>query len=979
MKQKQGWRKRPSIFKALVCIVEAPESNCAIGDCALQSKGASGESGPVEDSWQAAGARQQPPVFRGVSPSPPAGAAPAPPSGSETRVRARRRLANHVLQSLKDNRSVYVADKNGIKITSDVDTPESSAEGKIRCDVERGGEESHVVSISVQNTGTESVYFCYYSALHWLHFFVLFDEKRVTRASPLLLSPGHSYEVQVRFRSQDVGFFVATLAFEFKRELSAESKPFHIVRFLEAMCSTKLAADLAPVAPFRRRRGITQMVMTHEVDEGERPQSDAVQRLGRVVSLSDYKYPRYLKDFPQFLQGCGYPSENREEFQSAADLLKSPLSFENYAKRFQLLLQLEEIQMAVDIRNYDMESVTMIKDSANKKLLVLKVPGVAENRPSVLKGDAILVWKAGDREPITKHRGFVHRVELEKVKLSFSKKLMHDFIDKMKFNVEFTINRFPLRLQHRAVALAVQNQLEEVLFPKGPRVRTETLPSLRLFDAKLEQNPEQYVAVQCIVAGVSKPAPYLVFGPPGTGKTVTIVEAIKQVHKAHPSTHILACAPSNSAVDLLCERTLQSGVDTHNIYRLYASSRDVRFLPPSLLGCSNWDESQQSFVFPSKEELMEYKVLFTTVVTAGRLVCGGFPRDHFTHIFVDEAGHAVEPECIIGLSGLLCAQTGQLVLAGDPRQLGPILRSPIAIKHGLGLSLLERLMTQNSLYQKDEVTGQFNRRFVTKLLRNYRNHPAILKIPNELFYEGELQVHADEILRNSYCSWEHLPQRGFPIIFHGVAGKDEREENSPSFFNRNEIVIVIDYLKKLLQTQGKKGLSRISPRDIGIIAPYRKQVQKIQKAIRSYDEELSALKGIDELKVGSVEEFQGQERKVILVSAVRSNASFVKTDHEFSIGFLKNEKRFNVAMTRARALLIVVGNPLILNQDPTWGRFISYCAEQMGYTGFDYASEEGEQDLMESLAALTIKEEADAETDGSVVQQQTDPEWRNEQ
>ncbi|KAJ8258035.1 hypothetical protein GJAV_G00192420 [Gymnothorax javanicus] len=930
-----------------------------------------------QDQWRTPRQCPQPlssqPISSDASPGPSAGAVPP----AETRVQARRRLANQVLQSLKENRSTFISDKCGISITSDQDRPENVQEGKIKFEVELSSTLIQVATFYIENTGPNSVYFCYYTALHWLRCYTFSDEQRITRANPLLLKPGQRYEVQIKFMSQHVGFFPATLAFEFK---NVDSTTFHIVRFLEALCSSSLALDLAPVAPYRPPPAITHAVLACHIDEGEQPERHAVQRLEKVLPLRDYKCPPFLRDLPRFLQGSGNFYRNVEELQSMKDLLESPLSFQDYDKRFQLLLHLEEIQMEVDIKKYDMHNATMSRDRANKKLLALEVPGVAENRPSVLRGDHLLVSKVGDTGPLTKYKGYVHRVELESVKLGFSKKFMDIFIDNMKLNVEFTINRFPLKLQHRAVALAVQNLMEKVLFPTGCHPQNEELPALRLFDRKLEQNPEQYGAVQCIVAGVSKPAPYLIFGPPGTGKTVTVVEAIKQVHKMSSSAHILACAPSNSAADLLCERTLQNGVDHRHIYRLYAESRDPREVPESLLGCCNWDDSEDGFVFPSKETLMEYKVLVTTVVTAGRLVCGGLPRGHFSHIFIDEAGHALEPECIIGLSGLLSVETGQLVLAGDPQQLGPILRSPLAIQYGLGLSLLERLMKHNPLYQKDAETKQFDPRFVTKLLRNYRSHPAILKIPNELFYEGELQAHADEILRNAYCSWEHLPRKGFPVIFHGIIGKDERESTSPSFFNRPEIDILVDYLKKLFQTQAKKGISKLSPRDVGIIAPYRKQVQKIQKAINSADKELSKLNGINELKVGSVEEFQGQERKVILVSAVRSSNNYVKLDHQFSIGFLKNAKRFDVAVTRAKALLIVVGNPLILNKDPIWGRFISYCTEERGYEGIDFAAEEGEEEVIERLAALNIKEEKEVETEESVVQQQLEPEWRrNEQ
>ncbi|GAA6103763.1 putative helicase mov-10-B.1 [Tachysurus ichikawai] len=220
---------------------------------------------------------------------------------------------------------------------------------------------------------------------------------------------------------------------------------------------------------------------------------------------------------------------------------------------------------------------------------------------------------------------------------------------------------------------------------------------------------------------------------------------------------------------------------------------------------------------------------------------------------------------------------------------------------------------------------------------------------------------------------------GFPLIFHGVSGKDERESNSPSFFNTSEITVVVDYLKKLLLTQGKKGIARISPKDIGIITPYRKQVEKLRKAIIKCDRELKVFDGIEHLKVGSVEEFQGQERRVIIVSTVRSNSEYLTLDAIFNIGFLKNEKRFNVAVTRARALLIIVGNPVILSTDTSWSKFIDYCTEEGGCTGFNRTSVEGTEEVVTRLMALRIHTEAEGETEESSVQQYENPEWRNEQ
>uniref|UniRef100_A0AAR2JEJ9 RNA helicase n=1 Tax=Pygocentrus nattereri TaxID=42514 RepID=A0AAR2JEJ9_PYGNA len=862
-------------------------------------------------------------------------------------------------------RSEFVADKNGIHISSETEM----VDAKIYFCVER--EEVYEQKLFVENRGTDSVYFTYYSPLHWIHCFKFEDPERVTRSNPLLLSPGETYEIKMNFFSADVGVYGATMAFEFKPNIQLFSRPFYIVRFIEAEFRTQLAAELAPVEPYRPFKLSSIQNVPFTVDEGVPPESLTLNRLGYQVPLKDYNCPSYINELTKFLKDPS--SAPKAYLQEKKSLLESVLSFQNYAERFHLLLYLEESQMWVDIKRYNKDDVTMERDQRNKKLLMLEVPGVSENRPSVLRGDHLLLTKSEDLHllSVTKYKGYVHRVELDQLKLSFSSKFLDSFIDNMKFRVEFTFNRLLMRLQHRAVELAVQHSLCEVLFPMGSNSDNSNAElSLSLFDRSLEKNREQYAAVCNIVAGVSKPAPYLVFGPPGTGKTVTMVEAIKQVEKCILDAHILACAPSNSAADQLCEKLLQH-VDSHKVYRMYALSRSPDQVPLSLRACCNL--KGEVYEFPSKEELMQYKILVTTVFTAGRLVTGGLPVGHFTHIFVDEAGHAVESEVIVGL---LHAETGQLVLAGDPKQLGPILRSPITIQYGLGLSFLERLMTKNPLYQKGD--NGFNTRYVTKLLRNYRSHRAILEIPNEMFYDGELQPYADEYSANFFCNWEHLPKRGFPLIFHGVHGKDERESNSPSFFNTTEITKVIDYLKKLLLSQGKKGIGKISPKDIGIITPYRKQVEKLRKAIKTCDRELRVYQNIEELKVGSVEEFQGQERRVIIVSTVRSCNDYIKMDTDFNIGFLNNEKRFNVAITRAKSLLIVVGNPIILSSDPTWSRFIQYCTDEGGYTGLNRGIVEGTEDVIRRLATLRIQMEAE-DTEESAIQQYVNPEWRNEQ
>lgn len=194
-----------------------------------------------------------------------------------------------------------------------------------------------------------------------------------------------------------------------------------------------------------------------------------------------------------------------------------------------------------------------------------------------------------------------------------------------------------------------------------------------------------------------------------------------------------------------------------------------------------------------------------------------------------------------------------------------------------GVSLLERLIKLPSYQQNDE----HNAHMVTKLLRNFRSHADILKVPNEMFYNTELKVFADEMITQSMLTWEGLPTKGVPLLFHGVCGKDMRECNNPSYFNPDEVRIVVDYVISLLD--GKNGVrTKVRESDIGIVSPYRKQVLKIRSLLEK--------RGHKEVSVGSTEEFQGQERLVIIVTTVRSNRNLVQGDVRHNLGFLQNPK-----------------------------------------------------------------------------------------
>ncbi|CAN8019460.1 unnamed protein product [Ixodes persulcatus] len=185
-----------------------------------------------------------------------------------------------------------------------------------------------------------------------------------------------------------------------------------------------------------------------------------------------------------------------------------------------------------------------------------------------------------------------------------------------------------------------------------------------------------------------------------------------------------------------------------------------------------------------------------------------------------------------------------------------------------------------------------------------------------------MQACAERRVSECMLQWEGLPCKGCPLLFHAVWGRDLREEDNPSYFNPEEIQLVLHYVDALLKVSDSFFV--IKEEDIGIVSPYRQQVIKILAALKK--------RGRKEVTVGSTEQFQGRERLVIIITTVRSDDKPSGSDSLKSLGFLTNKKRFNVAITRAKALLIVIGNPHTLRGDPCWRSLVDFCIEKGAYT-----------------------------------------------
>uniref|UniRef100_W8BT05 Putative helicase MOV-10 n=1 Tax=Ceratitis capitata TaxID=7213 RepID=W8BT05_CERCA len=486
----------------------------------------------------------------------------------------------------------------------------------------------------------------------------------------------------------------------------------------------------------------------------------------------------------------------------------------------------------------------------------------------------------------------------------------------------------PLRMQYRYQCKALEllnKQRIEYLFPnKNYYTQGNTDLDLNLLNKSIEGNPEQIQAIEQIVSGANPYSPYILFGPPGTGKTTTIVEAILQIYMRETSPHILVTASANSACDTLalklCElfttnKQLQNiaqsrrifeantqklvNVDILRVFSRQNCTKNKNSLHPLLLEYSNYNN--EMYLAPSVELLKKFHIIILTLNTMGRLRRGTKGNWPFTHIFIDEAGTSTLPEALIAITSVDTRHC-RVILSGDTQQLRPVVKSPVAGGLGLNHSVMERLLTRHC-YRKT-ANGTYDKTMLTLLRRNYRSHPEIMGLYNRLYYKGDLiaQVNMDKLL-----NVENVPlmkDKNFPILVQCVHGKLGTIENSKSYYNLAEVCAIVKIIEKLESDRDIK----VTSKDIGVISPYNLQCTMLKNKLLE--------RGIFGVEVGTVELFQGREKPVIIASFVKSNST---------LGFTAARKRFNVIISRAQSLLILVGNPDTMSQFSDFKYILKEC------------------------------------------------------
>jgi DNA helicase len=408
----------------------------------------------------------------------------------------------------------------------------------------------------------------------------------------------------------------------------------------------------------------------------------------------------------------------------------------------------------------------------------------------------------------------------------------------------------------------------------------------------------------------------VVHGPPGTGKTTTLVEAINET--LMKESQVLVCAQSNMALDWISEQLVDRGInvlrignptrvndkmlgftyerrfESHPDYpQLWAIRKAIRELRSHRKRGDERFHQKFEHLKARATELEirinsnlfdEARVVASTLVGSANRVLEGMK---FGTLFIDEAAQALEAACWIPMR-----RVTRVVLAGDHCQLPPMVKSIAALKAGLGKSLMERIVEH-----KPDV--------VTLLKIQYRMNEKIMKFSSDWFYHGEVES-APQTRNRGILDLDE------PIEWRDSKVDDEEGDSGESFvgesfgrINKAEAQLTLDTLEDYFKKIGKQ---RILDEhiDVGVISPYRAQVQYLRRLIRKRE---SFKPYRHSISVNTVDGFQGQERDIILISLVRSN-------DQGQIGFLNDLRRMNVAITRARMKLIILGDKATLCRHP---------------------------------------------------------------
>jgi superfamily I DNA and/or RNA helicase len=561
--------------------------------------------------------------------------------------------------------------------------------------------------------------------------------------------------------------------------------------------------------------------------------------------------------------------------------------------------------------------------------------------PSVFQvGAAVSFFAQADGKPLGSLPGVIVSLWADRAKVALDAQDLPDWADEGRLGLDLLFDNTTYQEMERALREVAQAErsrlaeLREVLLGHQPAFFQDLPAPINLPHLNAGQNE----ALNKVLAAKDLA---IIHGPPGTGKTTTLVATIGLVLKQE--RQVLVTAPSNAAVDLLSEKLALAGVrvlrlgnparvgeevlpytldgqlarhprfkDLKKLRKDADNFRDMAHKYKRNFGPAEREQRRLLFAearqclqeataleqFMVGEILDKAQAITATLVGSAHRLLG---KRRFGTVFIDEAAQALEPGCWLPI-----LRADRVVMAGDHQQLPPTVKSQEAARKGLADTLFEKCIARHQSPRADVM-----------LRRQYRMHTDIMGFPNEMFYQGQLE--ADERVAH----W--LVGPGFPAIeFVDTAGcgfEEQADPESGSLCNLGEADLLVKHLEIFLSalpvTVDKGSLS------LGIISPYKKQAILLASLLQN--KPLPPQTDID-----TVDSFQGQERDVIYISLVRANENG-------EIGFLKDTCRMNVAMTRARKRLVVLGDSATIAGHPFYKSFLSYQDSRASYrSAYEY-------------------------------------------
>ncbi|WP_192820933.1 AAA domain-containing protein [Rufibacter sp. LB8] len=543
--------------------------------------------------------------------------------------------------------------------------------------------------------------------------------------------------------------------------------------------------------------------------------------------------------------------------------------------------------------------------------------------------------------------GVVLEVKRNKLRLATSKEDLPDWLEGgARLGVELTFDEVSYREMEYGLMKVMEAeksrlaQLRDIILGAEPAIFRREKP----FESIPALNDSQNEAVRNIVQAKDVA---IIHGPPGTGKTTTLVQAILQTLAAG-ERKLLVTAPSNTAVDLLTEKLAEQGV---NVIRIGNPSRVSQVLLEHTLDSQIMHHREYKQLKKLRKSAQEYKAMASQykrnfgheermqrqimkeeskrilaqaddiedyitedlldhvqVITCTLVGSANRAIRHLQYdtVFIDEAAQALEPACWIPIT-----RANRVVLAGDHHQLPPTVKSITAERGGLAKTLFEKCIARQP-------------ETAIMLTTQYRMHEHIMGFSNRQFYHNELQAH-ESVRTATLSEVSQAFEPGLVVEFIDTAGcsfNDQTIGEGSSTANPEEADVLIKHLLQLLAGY-EPGTPETEPKPlkIGIISPYRAQINYLNDQVE-HQPKLADLHQRRQLSVGTVDSFQGQERDIIYISMVRSNP-------EGEIGFLADQRRMNVAMTRAKKKMVIVGDSATLGQHDFYQKFLLY-AEEIG-------------------------------------------------